>query len=69
MKAITPKKNLFYLFVTLTCILLLASCKTFKELANNKPVYTKKARWVPGNAKSFQKRHDAKLKKMQTHKL
>jgi hypothetical protein len=50
-------KLLFYTLLLIACISLLASCIT------NKPLYTKKARWLPGNAKHFQQRHDLKLKR------
>jgi uncharacterized membrane protein YjgN (DUF898 family) len=46
--------------IIVAAILLISSC-TIK----NKALYTKKSRWVPGNAKHFQQRHNAKIKKQQ----
>lgn len=69
MKSTTPKKIAWWLILFTACIVLLASCKAFKQLAHNQPVYTKKARIVPGNAKNFQLRKAAKEKKLQTKKL
>jgi hypothetical protein len=69
MKSTTTKKIAWWLILFTACIVCLASCKPFKQLANNQPVYTKKARIVPGNAKNFQLRKAAKEKKLQTKKL
>lgn len=49
MKSITPKKIAWWLLLTITCIVLLTHCA--------------RGRWVPGNAKNFQKRYDLKLKR------
>lgn len=52
------KKTTHPLLLLIT-VFVLTSCGTVKDNA----LYTKKARWVPGNAKAFQQRHDAKLKR------
>lgn len=49
MKSITLRKFTFWLLLTITCLVLLANCAP--------------GRWVPGNAKHFQQRHDLKLKR------
>lgn len=58
-------KVLFYILLSITCMLLLTTCTpSVKQLVkHNQPIVTKKGRWVPGNAKRFQQRHDAKLKR------
>jgi putative N-acetylmannosamine-6-phosphate epimerase len=54
----TMKKKATPLLLLLITVLVLTSCGTVKDNA----LYTKKSRWVPGNAKAFQQRHNAKMK-------
>lgn len=51
-------KKTTHIILLLLSVLVLSSCATCRHGA----VYTKNARWVGGNAKRFQHRHDLKMK-------